>query len=347
MRMFLTMTDPPITTYPSIANILSLLWDRKDNIMPWFVDHFIQLVVRPNHEDTFGDFYDHADIDTYYRTIFGLPGLGWMRVNSETVHYDVFSDYVEKQVNNGYALEACLDRYYFPFAENYQQYHKKHSSFIYGYDNDKDEIYIADFFSDNIYSGALYERKVITYKQLNDSMNNDGIINLMKAWDDHYDVNFKLMRKGFDDYLNSTDSMFRFEFSNKDYNHGAIFGLAYYDYLADSFAEKSFLDTRMFHILYDHKKMMSLRLECLEKMHVFDGETIAELKSMNDLLTEETRVLRDAVFKYQIRESDKLKERILNRISKLKDMDKQFVIAMLNAMDKENIGRDYDENICR
>ena len=63
MRMFLTMTDPPITTYPSIANILSLLWDRKDNIMPWFVDHFIQLVVRPNHEDTFGDFYDHADLD--------------------------------------------------------------------------------------------------------------------------------------------------------------------------------------------------------------------------------------------------------------------------------------------
>ena len=144
MRNVLVMNEPPITTYPSIANILSLLWDRKDNIIPWFADHFIQLMVRPNHDDTFGDFYDHADMDTYYRTIYGLPGIGWMRVNSETVHYNVFSEYVQKQIDNGYALEACLDRYYFSFAEEYQKYHHKHSSLIYGYDSDKNEIYVAE-----------------------------------------------------------------------------------------------------------------------------------------------------------------------------------------------------------
>ncbi len=335
MKNVLKVTDPPITTYPAIANILSLLWDRKDNIMPWFADHFIQLIARPMHEDTFGDFYDHADMDTYYRIIFGLPGLGWMRVNSETAHYKVFSDYVEKQIDNGYALEACLDRYYFSFAEEYQNYHHVHSSLIYGYDREKDEIYIADFFSDDIYSGAKYEHKIISYDALNAGMNNDGIINLLKAWDDHYDFNLKLMRTEFEDYLNSTDSMNKFEFSNKDYNHVALFGLGYYEYLVDSFSQRDFIDTRMFHLLYDHKTLMAYRLEFLEKENVLPKDKIDELKMMNVELIEETKVLRNCVFKYHIKAGEKLKDNILYRIVNLRTKDETFVRAMLLAIDEE------------
>lgn len=334
MRNVLVMNEPPITTYPSIANILSLLWDRKDNIIPWFADHFIQLMVRPNHDDTFGDFYDHADMDTYYRTIYGLPGIGWMRVNSETVHYNVFSEYVQKQIDNGYALEACLDRYYFSFAEEYQKYHHKHSSLIYGYDSDKNEIYVADFFSDDIYSGARYEHRIITYEELNSSMNNDGIINLLKAWDDHYDTNMKLMKKSFEDYLNSVDSMMKFEFSNKDYNHGALFGLAYYDYIAEAFDKNNFIDTRMFQILYDHKILMQYRLEYLEGANLLENKYTSVMKAMNEELIASSKVLRDCVFKYRIRATDSLKQRILCRIEELKNKDKEMVLEMLKALEE-------------
>lgn len=52
--------------------------------MPWLSDHFIQLIVRLSHEHTNGDFYDHADIDNFYRILYGAPGLGWMRAKQRT-----------------------------------------------------------------------------------------------------------------------------------------------------------------------------------------------------------------------------------------------------------------------
>lgn len=74
MKNTINLADPPITTYPSIANVLSLLWREPDAIMPWLSGHFIQLIVRSSHEHIYGDFYDHADIDNFYRILYGAPG---------------------------------------------------------------------------------------------------------------------------------------------------------------------------------------------------------------------------------------------------------------------------------
>ena len=87
MKKIIDLSTPPITTYPSIAYILALKWKDKETIMPWLSDHFIQIVVRPEHAFTWGDFYDHADLDNFFSKIFGLPGLGWMRANKTVAHF--------------------------------------------------------------------------------------------------------------------------------------------------------------------------------------------------------------------------------------------------------------------
>ena len=37
---------PPITSFPLIANMLSILWLDKNKTLPWICDRFIQLVAR-------------------------------------------------------------------------------------------------------------------------------------------------------------------------------------------------------------------------------------------------------------------------------------------------------------
>lgn len=329
MKKIIPLTTPPITSYPAIANILSMMWSRKDMIMPWLCDHFIQLVVRPNHKYTFGDFYDHADIDNYICTIFTLPGLDWMRTNSETANFNIFTEYIEYQINNNYCLEPCLDRFYFKFSEEYNRNHYIHSTFIYGYDSDLQEIYIADFFSN-----GRYEHKIVSYNEINRSMNNAAIINLYKAYDDKYNFNEQLMRKFFEDYLCSKDSFSRFESSSKEYNQGVLFGLKYYDYLLEKYNKNDLYDTRLFHVLLDHKTLMKYRLEYLLSLDKFDFKEVNALIDKNNKLIKDSMILRNCVLKYHLKPSVHAYERLETRINDLKKNDHDFVIDILSMLNK-------------
>ncbi len=44
MIKLLPVEYPPLTTNPSTAHSLSILWPRKEEIMPWFCGRFLQLV---------------------------------------------------------------------------------------------------------------------------------------------------------------------------------------------------------------------------------------------------------------------------------------------------------------
>ena len=324
MKKIISLEQPPITSYPSIAKILSLMWEQKEAIMPWFSDHFIQLIVRPSHEHTLGDYYDHADIDTYYRIVYGLPGLGWMRSNGETAQYIKFTDYIEFQINNNYCLEDCLDRYYFKFSECYKSEHYIHSTFIFGYDNERKEVYIVDFFDD-----GKYDKKIVSYDEINESMNNDWIINLFKKWNDSYEFDEQLMNLYFNDYLNSCDSFNRFRFSNKSYNKDVIYGLEYYDF-SQKLIDNDFIDVRMFHILVDHKVLMKYILDYLDSIGLYKNEKIEKLKAMNEDLIRKSTSLRNSVIKYTISPKSSLLCHIDNEIKLLKQLDFEFVNAILN-----------------
>ena len=131
MKKIIHIDESPITSYPSIANMLSMAWGKKEELLPWLSDHFVQLVVRPHH-DTRIDYYDHADLDNNYRKIYGMPGYSWMRNNTDAIKAERFTDYIEFAVDHEYCLEPCLDNFYFSFSNCYQKHHYIHSTFIYG-----------------------------------------------------------------------------------------------------------------------------------------------------------------------------------------------------------------------
>ena len=300
-------------------------WHEQNDILPWLSDHFIQIIIRQNHHDTPADYYDHADINNYYRELYGLPWLSWMRVNCESGNFSHFTDFVEYQINNEYALEPCLDRYYFPFSTYYNKEHFIHSTFVYGYDNTKKTVFVADF-----WESGKYEHKEITYDEMNSSMDNNYIINLFKLQNATYTFNPILMQTFLEDYLKSTDSFKRFEFSNKEYNKQITFGLGYYDYLKEYCTNKQLIDIRFFHLLFDHKQLMKYRLEYLFHHKYLTSDSYKLLNQKNNELINTSLQLRTMVLKYNLTKDSNLLDRILGIISALKKSDQLFVSELLN-----------------
>ena len=323
MKKILLVEEPPITSYPIIANILSIIWPHKKKVMPWLCDHMIQLIIRPDYIPTKADFYEHADLDNFICILYGCPHLEWMRNNCYTAEYEKFTDYIEFQINNGYFVEPNLDNYYFEFSLCYKSYHLIHPTLIYGYDNDRKIVYVSDF-----YNHGRYIRKEISYDEINRSMKNDYIMNLYKYQEAEYLVNHKLMNMYLRDYLNAKDSSMRFEQSYQEYNHNVIFGIDVYDYIIDKMCNKDELDIRPFHVLYDHKELMKLRLMFLNDYPEYSCK-LEGLLELNEEARRDALHLRNLVLKYNISHDRRLLESIKSRCFELKMKDINLISEIL------------------
>lgn len=330
MQICLPVEYPPITSFPPIANSLSILWVNKERIIPWVSDHYIQLVIRPYHTITQADFYDSADMDNYIIPGYYCPYLSWLRNNQTTAHFNIFTEYIEYQIKHDYYLDACLDTYYLSCSTNYKKKHFIHQTFIYGFNKDKRQVFISDF-----YDNSKYERKIVNYDEINKSIENiDYFITLYKYNDFDYKINFDLLKLSIEDYINCKDSLKKFEFSYASYNKDLLYGLDFYNYIIDVFCKKDFIDIRPFHILYDHKKMMQIRLEYLNKLNIFDNNKISQINVRNNSLINYSIVLRNIVLKYNLTHNNDLLDKIKEKCNILKRTDKDLLIDFLTCINK-------------
>lgn len=330
MKVCLPVEYPPITSFPAIANSLSILWANEDKIIPWISDHYIQLMIRPHNPSTQSDFYDQSDMDNYIIPAYSCPFISWMRNNQTTAHFTNFTDYIEHQIRHEYYLDACLDRYYLSCSQNFNKKHFIHQTFIYGFDSEKKQVFVSDFYDD-----GRYVRKIVSYDEINKAIENiDYFINLYRYEDFHYETNFDLLKLSIEDYINCRDSLKKFEFSCVSYNKEILYGIDFYDYIIDVFCEEEYIDKRPFHVLCDHKKVMKIRLEYLYKIGAFDNNVISELNARNDLLIKDSIILRNMVIKYNICRSGDLLQKIKEKCRILKRLDKDFSEDLLKCISK-------------
>lgn len=330
MKICLPTSYPPITSYPGVANILSILWVNKDKVLPWICDRYIQIIIRPYNIRTRSDFYDQADTDNYVCEGYLCPFIGWLRNNQTTANFSIFTDYIEYQIKHGYYLEPCLDNYYLSCSALFNKRHHIHSTFIYGFDNEKKLIYISDF-----YDNGRYTREKVSYDEINKSIEGiDYFINLFKYQESDYSFNITLLKIFIEDYINCRDSLKKFEFTCTDYNKDILYGLDFYNYIKDVFCNEYPIDTRPFHVLYDHKVMMKIRLEYLHKINVIDYNEFCILQERNNLLINSSHIFRNMAIKYNTTHDFGLLHRIKEYCNSLKQSDYNFFVDLLNCISK-------------
>lgn len=328
MQIILPVKYPPITSFPAIANYLSILWVYRDKVLPWISDRYIQLVIRPYHPITRADFYDQADPGNYIIPENYCPFIGWLRNNQTTAHFNNFSEYIEYQIKQGYYLDACLDNFYMSCSYYFNKHHHIHQTFIYGFNSEKRQVFVSDFYDD-----GRYTRETVSYNEINKSIEGiDYFINLYKYEDFDYTINLDLLKLSIEDYINSKDSIKNFEYSCASYNRDILYGLNFYKYIIEVFCTEETIDIRPFHILYDHKMMMKIRLDYLLELNIFDNNRLKQIYAINDSLITDSLTLRNMVLKFNFSHNKNLLNKIIEKVVALKKLDHDLFKNLLDCI---------------
>ncbi|OBZ14196.1 hypothetical protein A8L34_09555 [Bacillus sp. FJAT-27264] len=284
MDIKLQIQFPIITTYPQQTNVISIASPHEE-FYPWFHSNLIQLKCN--------NILNRLDLLIYPDNIQRVcPLLDYQVLTRKTLQ-NWFPDivgFVMKCVDDELFFHATLNSYYISsYSKFYNQYHRFHEILIYGYNSELEVFYGADFFNYGKYEFhkiPFFEFEM-AYKTID--LRNDGEFSLEHG---STNLNFHLSeiellrfkpRSHFHkkepyqldvgniidllgDYLQSSNTSRKYTVFENVSN--GIYGFRIYDCLLDHTegvytGELKYMDIRSFHILYEHKKCMSLRFKYL------------------------------------------------------------------------------------
>jgi hypothetical protein len=339
----LERNNPIITSYPDIANLMSLISGDK-YYRSWISMNFYQLAFRINCSLGFGTFLDSIRVGNDITIFEKCPYLYCNIADKEIIKnsFNSFFEFIMFIINKKYYIYLDLNVRYIKIWNADKDF--MHETFISGYDSIKQEIYISDFFNgsyrnvicnkeeiedsfynsfkDNIYyQSDMYKMGVASRYEPNKvlliSLNNKRKIEIDKD----------LIKLKIKDYLNSTDTLCNIRESYVQHNLEYAYGSSFYDYLIKEI-ESNVLDIRKGHVLYDHKKMLTFNLDTLYNHSFITSNDYIDLKEELIRLEEISLLLRNKLIKLKI---------LLKRNNSLNEKEKNDIVLKYKLLKKNDI----------
>lgn len=308
MDVRLKWTLPVITSYPDIANLMSIL-NSYPNTNPWISMNFYQLAFR---EKKYGTFLDALrtgnDISVYQK----CPYLYFNKLCKNTIKelYKSFLDFISETINKEFYVLLDLNIKYI------KRWNEKddlmHETLIYGYNKCNNRVYIADFFGGR-YSNTIctieeielafinsLEDNVFFRKQGNNILSryspNDIFIVKIDSRNENIKIDLELIRMKLADFINGKDSfnVIRESCVHRDleYNYGYL----YYKKFANELVSYNF-DLRKAHVLYDHKKILLYNMKTLYENKLISETFYTEIFKIIESMINESLILRNRFLK--------------------------------------------------
>ncbi|AEY66125.1 hypothetical protein [Clostridium sp. BNL1100] len=262
---------PPITSYPTHANILSTALINDESII-WFYDYYIQLFAGKDlSENCYVDFF--APIAWKC-----CPWIHYQRINREFIEnkWSSICEFLVDSIDSGYYAFLYLNQFYisdFPWA--YQSKNFMHDTYVFGYDAQEEVFYTADFYKHKYgHAKVNFTEMEKAFSTTNLSNINDflqGIVLVAPVKYEKYNFNIKRTISFINDFLNSETGLKSY---TDGYRHDVeqnstefCFGMDVYKLLEDFLTllscGNSCKDYRPFNVLVDHKTLMLMRIEYL------------------------------------------------------------------------------------
>ncbi|WP_042199095.1 hypothetical protein [Paenibacillus camerounensis] len=291
----LKVSKPLLTTSNIYGTLFSIISDEK-NLEPWIYSNFIQLryVIDWNVY-----FFDNHDL--LFET---CPYVTKTSINRELINrWTSFKEFITYSIDENLYIWCHLDRFFIPSFSEYQNNNRFHETLIYGYDTEKNIIYI----SDNLQGGA-YKTTQCTFEEAEAAFQNVeseyefiNKVNLIKKnsiidFDSHA-FNREYLIDSLQRYLYSKRS---FDLINPKVLN--IYGLNVYHHLISTIThhkkDTPKLDIRVFHLLWEHKKLMVMRLEYLHEISCLteSGDLIDKYKK----LEKKSLIIRNLALRYEV-----------------------------------------------
>ncbi len=320
MKKELRMTYPPITSYHHHASLFSIIL-HDECAYDWIYNNYIQLETpRQGHEhilrlDHYMPFDNNISI--------------WQRCPFVSVHkiypeicYDKWTnrlEFVIESLSKDFYCYLWLDEYYLSSSEHFQKNHFIHDILIYGYDMAKQVLNVAEYFK-----GGKYSYGEVRFDEfLMACVDNPSLTWLIRFESWGYVFNIDITIRLLKEYLGSENTSLRFglEIPKKDY----IYGMAIYDVLLEYIeqmrkGEKSF-DSRPFHVLWEHKTLMTGRIEYLHEKRYLDDKSYGTLIKGFTEVEAASLILRNLHIKFSITQQKDICEKMHAILLRLRDKE--------------------------
>lgn len=323
------MISPLITSYPTHANIMSTLLQYENSIQ-WFYENYIQLFARTNApEFCYVDFYAPLPWKA-------CPWLYSTKISREMLKIKGKSiiKFLIESIDLGNYIFLYLNHFHLSHSNAYKKNNIMHDTYIYGYDLKEEYFTVADFFNmkyQNVTVGFSDVEKAydtVDLTNIDDLL--EGIILLKPLVLNDYKINIKKIVCFIGDYLNSKISgnakMDGYRQDIETNQDNFVFGIDIYLFLRkylEKFIDnkninRSDIDIRGFHVLYDHKILMLYRLEYLVKNNYLDKRFVSIFKKILD----NSKILRNLVIKGSVSSKEEIFKRAICLIENIKLVEK-------------------------
>ncbi|WP_339166783.1 hypothetical protein MKX75_21770 [Paenibacillus sp. FSL R5-0341] len=319
----LFMNDNPLlNTFNTYASVLSIISRDNTNISPWLYNNFIQIRYVHDWNTYFFDNHHHIFDNCPWINHHVIPGT--IIKNKWTSLHEFIID----AINESRYVYLYVDRYYIPASKAYQKNHNWHEIFIFGYDLEKSTFHVAD----NIQEGK-YIHTECTFSELDEgynALNSDNEffqnVHLLSIKEEHeYKFNLQQIALTLENYVYSKPTI---DMSFKEESTFGIGALNLTIEAAVNYDQCSFrFDKRAFHLFWEHKKMMILRLEYMYQSSLIPNglELINNYKELESSYL----MLRNLVIKYNITNKNTLRQQIIEIFKSNINKEKEVIYNIL------------------
>lgn len=337
MKKILDIGTPLITVYTHHAYELMVLANLKE-ANKWIFCNYIRLYMNKDLNGTpWGDFYFSMpyEIKCYEKCPF-------LRVQKNDIafildNYAKVAQYVKASIDNGYCLHIMVDYYYVSQSRFYGKVRRNHDCFIYGYDDETEELYCADFMlSDNrkIGYGTMqfdeFEKACRSAAVEKEGILNGYVYGLKPVMTDNYEFDIHNIIYGLEAYVEGKVPEYWLD-TNYCNKSNISWGLNCYDSYIDYLNNlDGRIDDRFLCLFSDHKIMMVKRLEFLEdELHITGLKPYIE--EYNGMYQELKRAV-NLLLKYDICKNKDMLFRAINIIAAEKEKEEACLLSVINVL---------------
>lgn len=341
MKLILPTNYPIVTSYPGRANLFAIE-QQFPNLSVWMMERFIdtESLFEPESFKFDIDFFVAPQIR--FESNFALeaqnafcPYIENMSIKTEIIGYNNIVNFIKKCLEEKYYIVLDINtKYILSYDRTFL-----HNLFIYGFDDDNDIFYIADFFEN-----GHYDFKTCSYEEvkkgaehfddlvyLYDNPFGKSMVSLLRV-KNYIDHKFSINEfvNNLDEYLGITNNFSNIYKATNYYNknENRVFGNRHYNnmikFIELCYENDNWIDNkRAFQVFYEHKKALLKRIEYLNK-NIIDCSK--ELEKMEDIVQNAMNI-RNIYLKMIIRKNVSYENylQIITRINDIRECEKSVL----------------------
>ncbi|MEK4362123.1 hypothetical protein MKX68_06350 [Paenibacillus sp. FSL M8-0212] len=323
-RKILPMGDPLINTYNIYGSIFSIIADEQ-NMLDWVYNNFIQIQYVHDWNTLF--------FDKHHQLLDNCPWLAKYRIPINLVNekWDEKKDFFIQTIEEEYYIYCYVDRFYLPSSTSFHKEHNYHEVLVFGFDLEKNVFYLADNLANGKY--ITLEINVTDFVAAFENVYSDNDfftgIHIMKKRAEDTSIDVKQIFNSFQDFIDSRKT------NNLEYNVDVVYGQEALNQVRlnviDRKESKVKLDVRAFHLLWEHKKLMSLRLEFLyQKNLIREHSYVEEYKKIE----KEMLLIRNNALKYNLVKDTKILDWIDSKLFSSTETEKEILEAIVGRAER-------------